>query len=47
MKITIEREIAGRKMILQTGYLAKQANGSVTVQYGDTLILATAVMDSK
>ncbi|MCA9432526.1 MAG: polyribonucleotide nucleotidyltransferase, partial [Candidatus Omnitrophica bacterium] len=47
MKVTIEREIAGRKMILQTGLLAKQANGAVTVQYGDSLILATAVMDSK
>ena len=47
MKVTIEREIAGRKLIIQTGLLAKQSNGSVTVQYGDTMVLATAVMDSK
>ena len=29
---------------LETGKLAKQADGSVTVQYGDNIILSTAAM---
>jgi len=39
-----ETEIAGRKLVVETGLLANQANGSVTVRYGDTVVLATAVM---
>lgn len=31
-------------MEIETGLLAKQANGSVTVRYGDTVVLATATM---
>ena len=34
---------AGRTLMLETGRLAKQANGAVLVSYGDTVILATAV----
>jgi len=37
-------EIAGKKLIIETGKLADQANGSCTVRYGDTVVLATAVM---
>ncbi|MCX7779187.1 MAG: polyribonucleotide nucleotidyltransferase [Patescibacteria group bacterium] len=37
-------EIGGRKLIVKTGALANQANGSVIVQYGETTVLATAVM---
>jgi len=40
-----ELEFAGRKLIIKTGELAHQTNGSCTVQYGDTLVLATAVMN--
>ena len=40
-----EMEFAGRKLIVQTGELAQQTNGSCTVQYGDTLVLATVVMN--
>jgi polyribonucleotide nucleotidyltransferase len=47
MKVTVEREIAGRRLTLETGLMAKQANGSVVVRYGDTMVLATAVMDNK
>ncbi|MCL0107994.1 polyribonucleotide nucleotidyltransferase, partial [Peptococcaceae bacterium] len=36
--------IGGRNMILETGRLAKQANGSVLVQYGETVVLTTATM---
>lgn len=39
-----ETEVAGRKLVVETGLLAEQANASVTVQYGDTVVLATAVM---
>ena len=34
-------------LILDTGSLAKQANGSVTVQYGGTVVLVTACMSRK
>jgi polyribonucleotide nucleotidyltransferase len=47
MKTTVERELAGRRLILETGQMAKQANGSVVATYGDTMVLATAVMDAK
>jgi polyribonucleotide nucleotidyltransferase len=32
----------GRNLILETGRVAKQANGSVVIRYGDTVVLATA-----
>jgi len=38
------REIGGRRLLLQSGKVAKQANGSVWVQYGDTVVLATATL---
>lgn len=37
-------EWAGRELIIETGKLALQADGACTVQYGDTKILATAVI---
>ncbi len=37
-------QIGGRMLEIETGLLAKQANGAVTVRYGDTVVLATAVM---
>lgn len=40
----VSREIAGRTLTIETGKLAKQANGSVTVQYGETIILANVCM---
>ncbi len=43
-KKTYETEIGGRKLIVRTGQFAAQANAACTVQYGDTMILATAVM---
>ncbi|MBM3243274.1 MAG: polyribonucleotide nucleotidyltransferase [Candidatus Omnitrophica bacterium] len=33
-----------RDLILETGRIAKQANGSVTIAYGGTVVLATACM---
>lgn len=35
-------DVAGREMIIEIGELAKQANGSCMVRYGDTSVLATA-----
>ncbi|TLY21811.1 MAG: polyribonucleotide nucleotidyltransferase [Nitrospirae bacterium] len=43
MAQTVELELAGRTLRLETGHLAKQANGSVLAIYGDTYVLATAV----
>lgn len=37
-------QIAGRDLTIETGLLAQQANGSVRVRYGDTVVLATATM---
>ncbi len=34
-------------LILESGHLAKQANGSCTVRFGDTVVLATACMEVK
>lgn len=38
--------IGGRDLTIEISDLAEQANGSVFVQYGDTLVLATAVMSA-
>lgn len=39
--ITYEGEFGGRKLILEKGVLAQQANSAVRVQYGDTVVLAS------
>ena len=41
-----EVEWGGKNLIIETGKFAGQANGSCTVRYGDTVVLATAVMSS-
>ncbi|MBT5856682.1 polyribonucleotide nucleotidyltransferase [bacterium] len=41
------RTIAGREITIETGKLAKQANGSVVVRCGNTVMLATAVMSKE
>src|SRR6266511_4681563 len=40
---TVSAEIAGRTLTLETGKVAEQADGAVTVRYGDTVLLATVV----
>ena len=40
---TVSLELAGRTLSIETGQLAKQADGSVMVRYGDTVVLGTAV----
>ncbi len=39
----IETTFAGRPLILETGRMAKQAHGSCLIQYGETVVLCTAV----
>ncbi|MCH7827591.1 MAG: hypothetical protein IIC75_06430 [Bacteroidetes bacterium] len=43
MLVQKEVEIGGKKLTIETGRYAKQANGSVMVRYGDTMVLVTAV----
>ncbi|MDH3935844.1 MAG: polyribonucleotide nucleotidyltransferase, partial [candidate division Zixibacteria bacterium] len=38
----VEMELGGRTLIIESGKLAKQANGSVTVQYGDSMVVSAA-----
>jgi polyribonucleotide nucleotidyltransferase len=40
-------EVGGRTLILETGKIAKQANGAIVARYGDTVILNTACMANK
>ncbi len=44
---SFECEFGGRKLTIETGKLAGQANGAVTVRYGDTVILATATISGE
>ncbi|WP_093335173.1 polyribonucleotide nucleotidyltransferase [Salibacterium halotolerans] len=39
---TFTLDWAGRQLTIETGHLAKQANGAVMVRYGDTAVLSTA-----
>jgi len=39
--------VADRELSIETGKLAKQANGSVVVTFGDTVVLATAVVSKE
>ena len=39
----VELELGGRTLSIETGKLAKQASGSCVVQYGETVVLGTAV----
>ena len=43
MKHVVDIELAGRRLTLETGRIAKQADGAIWATYGDTIILATAV----
>lgn len=39
----VERQFGGRLLSIETGKIAKQAHGSVVVQYGDTVVLVAVV----
>src|SRR5438876_9200136 len=44
-RVTVE--VGGRALILETGKIAKQANGAIVARYGDTVTLNTAYMANK
>ena len=44
---SFEVELGGRKLIVETGKMAKQANGSVLVRYGDTAVLVAVTASAK
>src|SRR6201990_1832663 len=44
MHHTVEVDLGGRKITLETGRMAKQANGAVVVRSGDAVVLVTACM---
>jgi polyribonucleotide nucleotidyltransferase len=43
MEHTFKADVGGKSLSIQAGKVAKQASGSVVVQYGDTVVLVTAV----
>ena len=44
---SFETELGGRKLIIEHGKMAKQANGAVLVRYGDTVVLVTATASAE
>ncbi len=43
----VSLDLGGRKLTLETGKMARQAHGAIVARYGDSVVLATACMDSK
>ncbi|MHC4442015.1 MAG: polyribonucleotide nucleotidyltransferase [Planctomycetota bacterium] len=43
--IKVECEVGGRQLVFETGRIAKQADGAVTVSYGEGVVLGTSVRD--
>jgi polyribonucleotide nucleotidyltransferase len=44
---TVSLEIGGRTLVIETGELAKQANGSALIRYGDSNVVLAAVTASE
>jgi len=47
METSVEMQLGGRPLVLETGRLAKQANAAVMVRYGDTAVLCTVTASSE
>jgi polyribonucleotide nucleotidyltransferase len=45
--VTKNVEVAGKRISLETGRVAEQANGAVIIRQGDTVVLSTAVMSKE
>lgn len=43
----VEIELKGKRLFLETGFLAKHSDGSVIVKFGDTHVLCTVVSEKK
>src|SRR6201996_4210626 len=41
--VTVERNVGGKTLSIETGHLAKQASGAVVVRIGDTMSLVATV----
>src|SRR3990167_3090204 len=41
---SVEKEIAGRTLKIETGRMARQAAGAVTVRYGDTIVFVAVTV---
>ncbi|MEN6411146.1 MAG: polyribonucleotide nucleotidyltransferase [Veillonellales bacterium] len=44
---SFEMQLGGRKLVIEAGKMAKQANGAVLVRYGDTAVLVTATASAE
>ena len=47
MSHTVEIDLHGSKVSIETGKIAKQANGSVVVRSGDSVVLVTACSNAE
>jgi len=45
--VTKNVDVAGRRISIETGRVAEQANGAVVIRQGDTVVLSTAVMSKE
>ncbi len=43
MYTTVECDLGGQSLVIETGRVARQADGAAVVRYGDTMVLVTAV----
>ena len=43
----IEETFAGRRLVIETGRMARQAHGACVVQYGETVVLCTAAVQDE
>src|SRR5438309_10554932 len=43
---SVQIEVGGRSISIETGHLARQANASVVVRAGETMVLVTATMSA-
>lgn len=47
MKKSVSVTVGGRELTIEAGHLARQASGAVTVRYGDTVVLVSAVKEDR
>ncbi|QCQ20941.1 polyribonucleotide nucleotidyltransferase [Desulfoglaeba alkanexedens] len=47
MKTSVQVEVGGRPLVLETGEVARQAGGSILARYGDTVVLVAAVQEDR
>ncbi len=47
MESKVQMDLGGRTLVLETGRLAKQANGAVVARYGETVVLCTVTASAE